>query len=274
MSFDISEIKNIDFKKLLEINAGFEVQSQFDGDLSYITVDNFFKNPNDIVDVLKLFPANNKDAFYDKVHELGKEKYNKPAGIQQLLPSSYFESVSFILYKLLAEYDYVPYDIEQSGDYLLLGKQLNQFVYYTNIFYPGMTKVNNNNYPHFDQFNFAFNIFLSENVGGGTAFYRLRHKDKVYNSINSIINERDYDTKLEIKDKLNSMNDEGEESDYDYFEGNDLFEKYHVIDYEFNRLCLYKGHFWHSVYYNSTEEINTRYSLSAAYTPAMETPNG
>jgi hypothetical protein len=270
MSIDYNEIKKIDFKKLLEVNLGFEVQSQKEEHLSYITVDNFFKNPNDIVDVLKLFPVNNKDLFYEKVKEMDKEKYTKPSGIQQLFPSSYFESISFVLYKLLAEYDYVPYDIENSGDYLLLGKQLNQFIYYSNIYYPGMLKENNNNYPHFDQFNFAFNIFLSENVGGGTAFYKLKHNGKTYGSIDAIVSEEDYDTKVEIQQKLNDMNNTDETAPYDYFEGNDLFEKFHVIDYEFNKLTLYKGNNWHGVYYDSLNETNTRYSLSAAYTPILD----
>lgn len=270
MNFDITEIKNIDFKKLLEVNSGFDVHTDNYQDLSYITIDNFFKNPHDIVDVLKLFPVNNKNNFYEEIKKLKKHQYNKAPGIQQIFPSSYFESLSFILYKLLAEYDYVPYDIENSGDYLLLGKQLTQFVYYSNIFYPGILKENNNNLPHFDQFTFAFNIFLSENVTGGTAFYNLIHNEKRYATIDSIVAEDDYDTKVQIQAALNSMNDGDEPTTYNYFENNDLFEKYHTIDYEFNRLCLYKGVYWHSVYYDAEQEKNLRYSLSTAYTPINE----
>lgn len=268
---NINEIKNIDFEKLFEIN-GSEVQSQVYDGLTYITIDNFFKNPHDIVDVLKLFPVNDKTKFFEKVSQLKKSKWLKQPGQQQFFPINYLESLSFTLYKLLAEYDYVPYDIENSANYSLLGKQLSQFVYYSNIFYPGMLKENNNNLPHFDQSQFAVNIFLSENVGGGTAFYNLIHDNKRYPSLNSIIGETEQSNKEAIKNKLNAMNDVDETSPYDAFDGNDMWEKYHTIDYEFNRLCLYKGNFWHSVYYDSTKETNVRYSLSATYTPAMD-PN-
>jgi len=268
---NIDEIKKIDFTKLFEIN-GSEVQSQIYDNLNYITIDNFFKNPHDIVDVLKLFPINDKSKFYEKISELKKTKWLQQPGLQQFFPINYLESLSFTLYKLLAEYDYVPYDIENSGDYLRLGRQLSQFVYYSNIFYPGILKISNNNLPHFDQSQFAFNIFLSENVGGGTSFYNLVYNNKRYASLNAVLSETDPAMKEGIKNELNKMNDTCEVAPYDAFEGNEMWEKYHTIEYKFNRLCLYKGNFWHNVYYDANTETNIRYSLSATYSPSMD-PN-
>lgn len=272
MKFDYTEINNINFTELLEINLGFEVQSEKIEGLSYITIDNFFKNPHDIVEVLKKFPANDKSNFYENI-KTTEAKYNRPPGIQQLFPNSYLESLSFIVYKLMAEYDYVPYDIETSGDYFMLGKQLSQFIYYSNCLYPNMKQFEYNYLPHFDQSQFAFNIFLSEDVEGGTAFYKLKHENKYYSTIGDIMDETDYDLKLGLQNKLNAMNAHDENSgvtNYDYFDDDDLFEKYHLIDYQFNRFCLYKGSFWHSIYYNSSTATNARYSIAGAYTPITE----
>jgi hypothetical protein len=266
---NIDEIIKIDFQNLLETNS-FDVQQQKYDNLTYITIDNFFKNPNDIVDTLKLFPLYDKTKFYERLSE--RQEVNKliePTGFQQYFPNNYFDSLSYLFYKLLAEHDYVPYDIQNSPDAMEIGSQLQQFVYYSNIFYPGMLATGSGNYPHFDHSKFAFNIFLSQNVGGGTAFYNLRHKDKTYSSINELVAEENRDIKIEIRDKLNDMNN-NKSKPFIAFDGDEIWEKYHTIDYEFNRLCLYQGHNWHNIYYDSTKETDVRYSLSATYEPAMK----
>lgn len=270
MTITLDDIKQIDFSSAFEISTGFDVQVEKFNDLSYISVNNFFKNPQKVIDTLKLFPSNNRDKFYENLK--GKAKLLKPPGIQQFLPNNYFEGVSYILYKLLAEYDYVPYDFETTGDYAKLGSQITQFVYYTNIFYPKMPNYDNNYLPHFDQSRFAFNIYLSEDVGGGTSFYNLVHDGVEYSNINAIMKIDDYDTKKEIQDKLNSMNTvtETDPQYYSSFEENNLFKKYHTIPYEYNKLVLYPGIHWHTADYDSATETNVRYSLASTYTPSLE----
>lgn len=273
MTIDIDQLNKIDFAEVFEISTGFDVQTEKFDDLSYITIDNFFKHPEQVVNTLKLFPINDREKFYGNLR--GKTKLAKPPGIQQFMPNNYFEGLSYILYKLLAEYDYVPYDFETTGDYARLGSQISQFVYYTNIFYPNMRNYDNNYLPHFDQSKFAFNIYLSEDIGGGTSFYNLIHDDHEYSSIDSIMNIEDYDTKKEIQDKLNKMNElkSGDPKYYISFQENNLFKKYHTIPYEYNRLVLYSGTSWHNVDYDSAKETNVRYSLASSYSPSLENDN-
>ena len=135
-----------------------------------------------------------------------------------------------------------------------------------------MANYDNNYMPHFDQSRFAFNIYLSEGIGGGTSFYHLKHNGQEYSTINSIMKIEDYETKKEIQDKLNSMNvvSESDPKKYSSFEENDLFKKYHTIPYEYNKLVLYPGVHWHNVDYDSAKETNVRYSLAATYTPSLQ----
>lgn len=267
---NINDFKSFDFDDAFQINGSLEVQSERYDDLTYITIDNFFKYPEKVVDILKLFPINDRSKFYN--HFSGKSKLLRPSGDQQFLPNSYFQRLSYTLYKLLSEHDYVPYDFSMVEDFSKLGDQLSQFVYYTNIFYPNMPNYDNNYLPHFDQSNFAFNIYLSkEEIGGGTSFYNLVNEEKKYSCINSIIGIEDFDEKLTIQKKLNNMNtiDENSPKNYISFEKNDLFEKYHTIPFEFNKLVLYAGQYWHNADYDSTKENSLRYSLCATYSPGL-----
>jgi hypothetical protein len=267
---NINDFKGFDFDDAFQINGSLEVQSERYDDLTYITIDNFFKYPERVVDILKLFPINDRSKFYN--HFSGKSRLIRPAGDQQFLPNSYFQRLSYTLYKLLSEHDYVPYDFSMVEDFSKLGDQLSQFVYYTNIFYPNMPNYDNNYLPHFDQSSFAFNIYLSEeDIGGGTSFYNLLNEEKKYPCINSITSIDDFDEKLTIQRNLNDMNTMNENSPKNYvsFEKNDLFEKYHTIPFEFNKLVLYAGHYWHNADYDSTKENNLRYSLCATYSPGL-----
>lgn len=271
MIMNISDFSELDFKYAFEINAEFDVFKDTKDDLTVITIDNFFKYPNDVLEALKQFPINNKDKFYEELQS--DRRILQPPGKQQLLPSGYFEGVSYILHKLLVEHDFVPFDFESSQQFDKLGAQLSQYVYYTNIFYPGMPNLNNSHNPHFDQSTFAYNIFLSDaEIGGGTSFYKLKHDGEEYSNIDDIMEIEDHDAKMDIRDKLNSMNITTDEDPENYIapEETDLWKKYYTIPYEFNKLTLYKGTFWHTADYNSATETDLRYSLAAIYTPQHE----
>lgn len=272
MIMKFEDFNKWDFKYAFEINSEFDVYKDTREDVTVITVENFFKYPRDVVEALKSFPVNDRDKFYEEVQS--KQFILRPPGYQQILPASYFEGVSLILYKLLVEYDFVPNDYESSNEYDKLSEQISQYVYYTNIFYPGMKNVMNNFMPHFDQSAFAYNIFLSEEeVGGGTSFYNLKYKGEKYPTVNSLGSITEHDDRVELRDMLNAMHEMDDSSPENYStvpKDNNLFEKYYTVPYEFNKLVLYKGSFWHNADYDASKESNLRYSLSATYTPNDE----
>ena len=269
---NINDFKQYCYKEVFEISTGFEVQLEKIDSLSYIVIDDFFKNPSDVIESIKDYPINDREKFYNGI-EGSERELLKPPGIQQFFPSQYVEGLSFVIYKLLAEYDYVPYDYESAGQYQLLGKQLSQFIYYTNIFYPKMKNIQNNFMPHFDQSTFAFNVYLTDSdIGGGTSFYNLKHDGMEYSNIDRILEIEDEGARIEIRDKLNDMN-KITDSSPEYYEPiaeNDLFVKYHTIPYKFNRFVLYPGVNWHTADYNSAKETELRYSIAGCYSPVKD----
>jgi hypothetical protein len=271
----ISDFKQYCYKEIFEVSTGFEVQLEKVGSLSYIVIDDFFKNPHDVVNSLKDYPINNRDKFFENIIDTEHELL-KPPGLQQFFPSQYAEGLSFVVYKLLSEYDYIPYDYESAGQYHLLGRQISQFIYYTNIFYPKMKNIQNNFMPHFDQSTFAFNVYLSDaDIQGGTSFYNLKHNGNEYSNIDRIMEIEEESDRVAIRDKLNSMNTIKKDSPefYEPIEEDDLFVKYHTIPYKFNRFVLYPGVNWHTVDYNAAKETDLRYSMSGIYSPIKDEMN-
>lgn len=272
---NISDFKQYCYKEVFEVSTGFEVQLEKIDSLSYIVIDDFFKNPYDVIESIKDYPVNDREKFYAGIIDTERELL-RPPGVQQFFPSQYLEGLSFIVYKLLTEYDYVPYDYESAGQYELLGRQLSQFIYYTNIFYPKMKNIQNNFLPHFDQSTFSFNIFLTNSdIKGGTSFYNLKHNDERYPNIDRILEIEEEQSRIEIRDKLNAMNKITDSSPeyYEPIEENDLFVKYHTIPYKFNRFVLYPGVNWHTADYNAAEETDLRYSIAGCYSPVKDELN-
>lgn len=269
---NFSDFYKWDFKYTFQINTEFDVYKEDREDLTVITIDNFFKDPQAVVECLKQFPINDRDRFYEELADQDKFLL-KPPGYQQVFPASYFEGISYILYKTLYEYDFVPHDYEANQEFQKLGDQINQFSYGTDILTPKMKNVMNNYMPHFDHTKFSFEVFLSEEeISGGTSFYKLKHKDQEYSSIDSLVDVTEEEDRIEIRDLLNGMNEITDSSPeyYTSFEENNIFKKYYTVPFEFNKLVIYKGTYWHSIDYDSAKEENLRYSLTSSYTPTND----
>lgn len=265
------DFKQYNFNHLLAINEDIDIKEHTLNKIKYIVIDNFFKNPYDLINYLKQFPVENYDehilstySFGDKVES--EIPFLKPPGMQQLLPHKYFEFLGFNLYKILIEKNFIldkGNSIHNNPE--KMKSELHKFVYYTNIFYPGMFCLNKNNAPHFDQFEYASNTYLSEEIGGGTAFYSLKYKDKKYYSVSELYSE-EFEVRKEISELMdNYMKADNIIKPLTPVNEDDVFKLEGIVEYKFNRFILYKGDSWHSVYYDSENELNTRYSLSACF---------
>ena len=276
ITVNYDEFSQVDFKYAFEINKNFEIDKQVIDDLTIITINDFFADPNAVVETLKKFPVQNKDRFFEELQQ--SEDPNqfmiKPPGEQQIIPNSYLEGVSFILYKLLVDYDFVEKDYWAEQDMNGLSNQIAQFSYYTNIFRPNMKNWHNNFMPRFDQSMFGFNVYLSEEeIGGGTSFYNLKFKDEKYPSVVSLAEIDDLEDRVELSKLLNSLQRVDDLSPETYIsipDNHHVFERYHTAPFKFNTLTAYKGSFWHNADYDASTEKNLRYSLACSYTPAED----
>ena len=265
-----NDLKSYNFKEIFQVNPDLKIQSHQIDSLDYITVDDFFVYPEKVVDFLKQFPCDDiihKIQNNYKIGDTVDENVFKPLGIQQLLPNRYFDNLSFNLFSLLSDADFITTKSQEVlENYDKFSKYITQFVYYTNFYYPNMICINQNHTPHFDQYEYAYNIYLSEDVGGGTAFYKLKYNNRYYDTIQSIV--EDTQNRVSIGHLLNNykQTDSNIIKEYIPIDDDNVFTKYHLVECKYNRLVLYKGNYWHSAYYNSKEEKNSRYSLASTFT--------
>jgi hypothetical protein len=268
------KINQHDLSKILEVNENYQIEEHHNGNLFYITIDDFFKNPDDLVDFLVKFPADNfEDALNNNLFDFESNSYQSPPGIQQIIHPQYFQCFASTLLEILCDCNYLP-NTENKSDDLNDGIHFNQvrkFSYYTNCISSKSVSFRKNNLPHIDQSRFTFNFHLSKNVTSGLNFYKLKLKEKRFSNIKSIMEESN-EEKNTIKNLLNDNLSLNEESAKDHrvepfksIEENDLFVLYEQCDFKFNRLVLYESDYWHSINHDSTVESNPRYSLVSTY---------
>lgn len=270
---NISDFTLVDFQDLFEVNNDYELKEETVNDLTVISIENFFKNPDDIADILKKYPVNNNDKYYEKMKE-NNPSIVRPPGRNQLIPSEYLNGVAASLYQLLCEKEYVPFNFSINNEFKKLTEQLGRFSWYTSIFYPLMKNDSNNWNPRFNTSTFVFNICLQQESNSSISFYQLNHGDKQYSTIDSVLEIESLEDKSDIKDKLNAMHLMSEDSKKYYCpEDTDLFLKYFSIPLTYNKLILYKGNNWSTFDYDAEKESNVSYCLNSSYTPNFEESN-
>ena len=67
ITVNYDEFSQVDFKYAFEINKNFEIDKQVIDDLTIITINDFFADPNAVVEALKKFPVQNKDRFFEEL---------------------------------------------------------------------------------------------------------------------------------------------------------------------------------------------------------------
>ena len=274
IDMNLSDFYRNDFQESFKVNDNHEVLTEFNDDYSLITIDNFFKYPDQVVDVVKRFPVNDKTKYYEKLKEENPD-YIVPAGEHQVIPSEFLSGVSAVLYNILSEYELIPFSFNTKDKFQQLNEQVAKFAWYTDIFYPRMKNISNTWNPGFKPSKFNFNISLgqydSDECTSGLSLYNLVHDDKEYSSVDDILKIDDLETKSDIRDRLNDMHKITEDSPEFYeVKDTDLFKECRKVSFIHNRLIFYKGSQWHSTNYNSAKEKDIHYSLCSAYTPEFQ----
>lgn len=246
-NFNIYTKKQLDH--FCEINQNCEVNLHKVEDLEYLTVDNFLKNPNDLRDFCSKFPAENKNESL-KQFQYSDIKSSSP-GIQQPIDDKFLKTLGRNLHALLSEHNFCKYDYDD-----------DMWNFYTNLYYPGMQSYNKNYIPHVDPFTYACNIFLNDPKNTGTAFYKFVGEKKNYYSAFQIGQTPSEYFRFMRRIESKNPNSAGFE-DWKSFNGDEDFIMYHIAPAKFNRATIYRGHFWHGVHYDASEEDNYRYSLVA-----------
>lgn len=278
MSINFTDFKRFNLVNIFKLNPKSIIRDSMVDGMSYVTIDNIFQDPENVIEFLKCFPA---DTYTDDVHEVynngvrsvndleNKNLQMRPAGLQQKIMSEILVDISFNLYKFLVEQDFVtPHELMYE-DYFSpfhAQRELSSFNFNTQLYYPGMLSIGGNNRPTVDRFEYMFKIFLSDNIEGGDVnFYKVNSCGKYWSSINDIMNSASDEEKEEISLKLNKSTSSTKIDIYKPECDESVFEKFHTIEYKFNRLILHPGAYFYNVDYDASKEINCRFSLESGF---------
>ena len=120
-----------------------------------------------------------------------------------------------------------------------------------NIYSGNMRMKENSNLPHSDPFHFVWNLWLSKNCLGGTAFWKNKNKSHVND-----LSKEEYHL---LFDKVLSSN---KYQQWKNFKGNEDWEMICIAPMEFNTLLFYNGGFFHSPWIEENWYLDEyRYSM-------------
>lgn len=216
---------NLVDESIFEVNKNFDLSVEEIGNLNskIIKIDNFLLHPEKLLKFLETFP------FQNKIYE-------------GVTPRGYYPG-----WQLYLNYNFG--EIERCVNFLL-GQHLGYTPNYINFSFQcvdGNKKVHGqSSSPHCDESEIAGNLFLNtdneitKNKNTGTTFYRLKetgeecifpgrcnYRKQRYRFLNP-------DLKLQTYDPI--------------WEEDDKYVKYHFAEAKFNRLYMYEGKLFHSVY--------------------------
>jgi len=252
--------------EIFELNDNLEIEKGKveECGLKYITIHNFFKRPDDVIDFLKNIPSE------DKTESIINDKFTYMAsnapGFQQPVESKLARKLCEEIYELGKSTGLHKYEKNQVA-----------FNYYTNCCYPGMKACQNNWLPHIDPFSVACNMYLTEVENTGTSFLKfISSEGKAYYNSTQLGRSREaseeymnkYHWSEESKKRFSRNPIEGTDiSDWVCYEGDPpdeplpRFERYHYIKADRNMCSMYRGNRWHGISYDADNEKDIRYSL-------------
>ena len=266
---DMSEFHRYTSKELdevFELNNDLKINNQRheESGLKYVTIQNFFKRPDAVIEFIKHIPSE------DKTESILRDKFTYMAsnapGFQQPLESKLAKRLCDEIYELGKRTGLHKYESHQVA-----------FNYYTNCCYPGMKACQNNWLPHIDPFSLACNMYLTQNDNTGTSFLRFVSTEgrAYYNSMQLSRSRKaseeyseKYEWSVESKKRFSKNTLEGTDiSDWVYYEGDSpdeplpRFERYAFIKADRNMCSMYRGNRWHCISYDADKEKDIRYSL-------------
>ena len=228
-------------QKIFELSPSRECSHYTIGELRYGIIKNFYKDPVAVKE------------FWENIPLFASKVSNSP-GIQ-----SYFPSTGLSLLKNIFEY---LYSVLESAD---LPRCMNPnkttpevWNTYCNYYWKSMNGSRSSAQPHYDDFNLGFNVWLSEDIPGGTDFFTYKYKD--YKPVKYIADFNDQaKTQQVFTDFYHNVDNNYEGDEKKKYESikkespvwdpeNDInpsWEKWHTIDAEYNSCTFYPGIFFH-----------------------------
>lgn len=216
------------------------------GKLSYVVVDNFFKDPDNVRDNLLTIPFDTGQQLLDGLMEKGEEcKFMKPMGHNQLISSNLTQQWTWTIIEMMKDFNYIPMDDNKEKDVESISRMMNSVKYDGSLYYPNMTVNCNNVKCHPRQADFNFTIFLGDAEGdeNGMSFYNMEYEDEVYWGITDILNNvEDPDLRLEFQDLLQYKYQPTTNIEkFSDWQGDNYYKKLINIPAVYNRLILFSG---------------------------------
>lgn len=240
-----------EIEEITQVNPDCDIEVCKVEKLEYLKIRNFLKNPVDLRNFLINFPA--EDLMKTLVNGGENVRGSKSPGFQQVMNAFWFKSISKSLHDIMEKNKLVHY-----------GWSPPLWEFYTNCIYSGMKSYRLNYRPHLDQFKYAGNIYLTDVEDTGTSFYKFIGDEKEYYTNQELFSSGNSNDVLKYKSSLDSyVENSSDVTPWPYYSGDKDFAQYHKISADFNSVSLYKGKYWHSVYFRSDVPNTIRYSLVA-----------
>jgi|TARA_Y100000022_G_C13171183_1_gene338718 hypothetical protein len=212
---------------------------------------NFYKDPVAVTEFLQKFPVVPQDETHSP-------------GLQQHFPMPLMKCIQPV-------YQYL-YGVLERNEFMFGPPNASDWQTYCNTHWTDM-KVNvGSMIPHTDQFNMAFNIWLSEDNPAGTEFYLHdfgEDEPVAYYLAQFASYEKEHLLQKLIR-TLNSndnFSDEWNPDEIDTFFSSRNWKKYLTMDAEYNSCTFYPGHFFHKPEWDprSYKKDLLRYSQVISY---------
>lgn len=206
-------------KSVFEINNRYPQKHKLHEGAEILIFDDFLAKPDEYRDLLDRMPAFNSNFFY---------KTASP-GWRQIIPYEFY----FHIEALMSNFTQYEVWVEQA---------------FTNIYRSRMPCKSKCWLPHYDNKEYAFNLWLCDGPGG-TGFYNWNGVCNVNHFIE------------DVRQKVFQHHEQGEYL-YEEFTGDEDWQLYHVSPVQYNRAIFYSGNNFHSAYIPDNSYMEDwRYSL-------------
>lgn len=248
--FDSRIVKPDDLEKLFELNPNRKEYVRKINDKhkhGYVFVEDVLVNPYDVRDFLI------QSSYIAGTNNLVPDKTGAP-GMQQPVANEWVKPFVLYLRSFLYHKKITSRPIEWQD-----------FCCYCNVFWKGMMSMDSNYRPHVDPGDFAFNLFLSDDLveGEGTAMFSITTDEGTFLDVKEMEEQLRPSTISQIMDIGRSGS--GNLTEWISFMGDDVYNLEGVVPAEFNCLSGYKGSYFHTAVYDPSKypDGHYRYSLVA-----------
>lgn len=216
----------------------------------YAIIDNFLEKPDELYEACVRYPADARSKLAESSHlEFGEFKNGfKFPGIEQLLPSDYFNPLLFACYKAFVECEFIPHDLDTNvsdeGKFRFMQKLPRISVVKGTLLHEGMIINQNADAPGLGNFDYQATLFLNDPPeGSGIGLYDIVFGDNRCSGIEDLMDIENNDDKAEIGAWLNEnavCSSQTVEYNGNFVPG-DHWDQTRFIEAQKNRLILHRG---------------------------------